>query len=61
MHKTLRLSVLASAVLVIAGLSVNVQAQPAPPQSPNMTFFVTSAGPGKGSEFTVRLPVAARS
>src|SRR5882757_2062937 len=50
MHKTVRLSVLASAVLVITGLSVNVQAQPASPQSPNMTFFVTSAGPGKGGD-----------
>jgi hypothetical protein len=50
MHKMVRLSVLASAVLVITGLSVNVQAQPAPPQSPNMTFFVTSAGPGKGGD-----------
>ena len=49
MHKTVRLSVLASAVLVITGLSVNVQAQQAP-QSPNMTFFVTSAGSGKGGD-----------
>jgi len=26
------------------------QAQQAPPQSPNMTFFVTSTGPGKGAD-----------
>src|SRR5258708_23870911 len=26
------------------------QAQQPPPQSPNMTFFVTSAGPGKGAD-----------
>jgi hypothetical protein len=25
-------------------------AQPAPPQAPNMTFFVTSAGLGKGAD-----------
>src|SRR4051794_41372220 len=48
-----------SKVLIIAALAlgvtsaVNAQQQPAPaalPQSPNMTFFVTGAGPGKGAD-----------
>ena len=33
--------------------NVNAQQQPAPlqlPQAPNMTFFVTGAGPGKGAD-----------
>jgi len=29
---------------------LDAQAQQQPPQSPNMTFFVTSAGPGKGAD-----------
>jgi len=41
---------LASAGLMFLGVVADVQAQPAPPQSPNMTFFVTSAGPGKGAD-----------
>ena len=45
---TMRWSVLAAAVLLSSGASV--QAQPAPPQAPNMTFFVTSNGPGKGGD-----------
>src|ERR1700692_1718331 len=45
--------------LIIAALAlgvtsgVNAQQQPAPPQlpqAPNMTFFVTGAGPGKGAD-----------
>src|SRR5438874_10032991 len=48
-----------SKALVIAALAlgvtsgVNAQQQPAPPplpQAPNMTFFVTGAGPGKGAD-----------
>jgi hypothetical protein len=38
-----------AAVLFIAG-SGNAHAQQPPPQSPNMTFFLTSNGPGKGAD-----------
>jgi hypothetical protein len=38
-----------SVALVALGLSASAQAQQAP-QSPNMTFFVTSAGSGKGAD-----------
>jgi hypothetical protein len=48
MHKTMRYSLLASAVLLL-GVSSGAQAQQVP-QAPNMTFFVTSAGPGKGGD-----------
>jgi hypothetical protein len=48
MHKTMRYSLLASAVL-LAGVAGSAQAQQAP-QAPNMTFFVTSAGSGKGAD-----------
>ena len=41
-----RLSILASTMLVTLGLSVPSQAQ----QAPDMTFFVTSVGPGKGGD-----------
>jgi hypothetical protein len=44
----MRWSMLATAMLSL-GLSGSVQAQQAP-QSPNMTFFVTSTGPGKGAD-----------
>jgi hypothetical protein len=44
-----RLSMLGSAALLSVGLSAGAQAQQAP-QSPNMSFFVTSAGPGKGAD-----------
>lgn len=37
---------LLSAATLLAGLAV----QPAQAQSANMTFFVTSAGPGKGAD-----------
>jgi hypothetical protein len=37
-----------AAILAVA--SAAGQAQPPPPQSPNMTFFVTSSGPGKGAD-----------
>jgi len=47
MHKTMRYSLLASAVLLL-GVS-GVQAQQVP-QAPDMTFFVTSTGPGKGGD-----------
>jgi hypothetical protein len=45
-----RLAVTASAAVLFLGGSWNAQAQQPPPQSPNMTFFLTSAGPGKGAD-----------
>ena len=50
-----------SKALIIAALALgvtsgaNAQQQPAPPQlpqAPNMTFFVTGAGPGKGADLS---------
>src|SRR5450432_3670382 len=49
MHRMMRLPMLASAGLLSLGLSENASAQQAQ-QVPNMTFFVTSAGPGKGAD-----------
>ncbi|HLQ89022.1 MAG TPA: lectin [Xanthobacteraceae bacterium] len=46
MNKLVRLSIVAAAML--AGLSSTAMAQQ--PQAPNMTFFVTSIGPGKGGD-----------
>ena len=43
-------TLLASTALLLLGLNTAVQAQQAPPQSANMTFFVVSAGPGKGAD-----------
>src|ERR1700736_6201734 len=37
------------ASVVLTG-SLAAQAQQPPPQAPDMTFFVTSAGPGKGAD-----------
>jgi hypothetical protein len=48
MTTTLRLSILAATALLSLGLGA--QAQQQGPQAPNMTFFVTSAGPGKGAD-----------
>jgi hypothetical protein len=45
MNHALRFSLLASLLLVSLGLSVSAQAQPI-----TMTFFITSAGPGKGAD-----------
>jgi hypothetical protein len=50
MKSTMRLSALTSAALLSLAAIGTAQAQPAPPQSPNMTFFVVSAGPGKGAD-----------
>ena len=48
MHRSVRLTTLTSmALLALGGIA---QAQQQPPQAPNMTFFVTSSGPGKGAE-----------
>jgi hypothetical protein len=41
---------LVPAGLAIAVLTGGAAAQNAPPQSPNMTFFLTSVGPGKGAD-----------
>src|SRR5258705_11620768 len=41
-----RISILASTMLLSLGLNVPGQAQ----QAPDMTFFVTSVGPGKGGD-----------
>src|SRR5256885_11911679 len=49
MKTATRMSVLASAALLSLSASAGAQAQ-VPPQSPNMTFFVTSAGLGKGAD-----------
>jgi len=49
MNAITRLSMLGSAALLSLGLSGGAQAQQTP-QSPDMTFFVTSAGPGKGAD-----------
>jgi hypothetical protein len=46
---TRTLTLFGPVALVALGLSANAQAQQAP-QSPNMTFFVTSAGSGKGAD-----------
>jgi hypothetical protein len=50
MTTTTRLSTLALAALTSFGLGAAAQAQQSPPQSPAMTFFVTSVGPGKGAD-----------
>ena len=50
MKNTMRLSTLASAALISLGLSGTGEAQQPPPQSPNMTFFVVTTGPGKGAD-----------
>jgi hypothetical protein len=49
MSKTKRFATLA-AVAVIALAAASAIAQQPPPQSPNMTFFVTTAGLGKGAD-----------
>src|SRR5216684_1179766 len=43
------LAIVASVAFVSLGSTAG-QAQQPPPQSPNMTFFVISAGPGKGAD-----------
>jgi hypothetical protein len=49
MSNTKRFAIVASVGIVSLG-SITSQAQQQPPQSPNMTFFVTSTGPGKGAD-----------
>jgi Collagenase NC10 and Endostatin len=41
---------LAVSAAVLCSASFGAQAQQQPPQSPNMTFFVTGLGPGKGGD-----------
>lgn len=41
---------LSVSLAVVSLGSIAAQAQQPPPQSPEMTFFVTSAGPGKGAD-----------
>ena len=47
MKTKLQLSILAATAFVSLGAVANAQQAP---QAPNMTFFVTSAGPGKGAD-----------
>ena len=49
MNTRMRLSVAMSAALMSLGVAGSAKAQQAP-QSPNMTFFVTSVGSGKGAD-----------
>src|SRR5215472_13287407 len=49
MSKTKCFAIVVS-VSAVSLASTASQAQQPPPQSPNMTFFITSAGPGKGAD-----------
>ena len=49
MYKAKCLAVVASLAFMSLGPTAS-HAQQQPPQSPNMTFFVTSTGPGKGAD-----------
>ena len=49
MSRNKYLAFVASAAFVSLGSTAG-QAQQPPPQSPNMTFFITSIGPGKGAD-----------
>src|SRR5499425_1665467 len=49
MSKAKFFALVASLAVVPLGSTASLAQQP-PPQSPNMTFFVTSAGPGKGAD-----------
>src|SRR5262245_21113821 len=49
MSKTKFFAFVASVAAVSFGSTASLAQQP-PPQSPNMTFFITSAGPGKGAD-----------
>ena len=49
MSKMKCIAFVASVAAVSLGSTAG-QAQQPPPQSPNMTFFVTSTGPGKGAD-----------
>jgi hypothetical protein len=47
MQKTMRDALMASATLLLLGTAAHAQQ---PPQAPNMSFFVTSVGLGKGAD-----------
>src|SRR6266496_1451317 len=49
MSRTTCFAIVAS-IAVITLAAAPGRAQQPPPQAPNMTFFVTSAGPGKGAD-----------
>jgi len=49
MYTTMRMSMLAATALLAAGVNGTAQAQQAQ-QAPDTTFFVTSAGLGKGAD-----------
>src|ERR1041385_5036888 len=49
--KTLLLAAALAPLLVLSGAQAQQQPAPPPlPQAPDMTFFVTGAGPGKGAD-----------
>src|SRR6516165_11399782 len=50
MKSVTRLSVIMSAAILSAAPCLEATAQQQAPQAPNMTFFVTGAGPGKGAD-----------
>ena len=51
MSKSKTFILAALALGVTSGVNAQQQQQPAaPPQAPNMTFFVTGNGPGKGAD-----------
>ena len=50
MKRPIGFSLLTSAALLSVAPWLVAQAQQQTPQSPNMTFFVTGAGPGKGGD-----------
>src|SRR5262249_56417791 len=49
MSKAKLFALVASVAAVSLGSTASLAQQP-PPQSPNMTFFITSSGPGKGAD-----------
>jgi hypothetical protein len=50
MQRPNHLGLLATAAVLALASPLPAQAQQPPPQAPNMTFFVTSNGPGKGAD-----------
>jgi len=49
MSKANLFAIVASVAVTTLGSNASLAQQP-PPQSPNMTFFITSSGPGKGAD-----------
>jgi hypothetical protein len=52
MKSVTRLSVIASTAVLSAAPWLVATAQQQAPQAPNMTFFVTGTGPGKGADLS---------